>query len=79
MFILSRVKNHGRQAVNSKDGPTFPDAEGVMVKVILKRTIKGQNVGGIARLLRQIRVKAGQHPGQVSGETDSRPLQGLLN
>ena len=40
-----------------------------MVKVILERTIKGKNVGEIARLLRQMRVKALQQPGYVSGET----------
>ena len=40
-----------------------------MVKVLLERTIKGQNVGEIVRLLRQMRVKAMQQPGYVSGET----------
>ncbi|OGP71898.1 MAG: antibiotic biosynthesis monooxygenase [Deltaproteobacteria bacterium RBG_13_60_28] len=40
-----------------------------MVKVLLERTIKGQNVGEIVRLLRQMRVKAMQQPGYISGET----------
>jgi heme-degrading monooxygenase HmoA len=43
--------------------------EEFMVKVILERTIKGKNVGEIARLLRQMRVKAMQQPGYISGET----------
>ena len=40
-----------------------------MVKVILQRTIKGKNVGEIARLLRQMRVMAVKQPGYISGET----------
>jgi len=40
-----------------------------MVKVLLERTIKGQNVGEIVRLLRQMRIKAMQQPGYISGET----------
>lgn len=40
-----------------------------MVKVILERTLKGENVGKVAGLLRQMRVKALQQPGYISGET----------
>lgn len=40
-----------------------------MVKVLLERTIKGKNVGEIARLLRHMRVLAMQQPGYISGET----------
>lgn len=40
-----------------------------MVKVLLERTIRGKNVGEIVRLLRQLRVKAMQQPGYISGET----------
>jgi heme-degrading monooxygenase HmoA len=40
-----------------------------MVKVLSERAIKGQNVSGIVRLLRQLRVKAMQQPGYISGET----------
>ena len=40
-----------------------------MVKVLLERSIKGKNVGEIVRLLRQLRVRAMQQPGYISGET----------
>ena len=40
-----------------------------MVKVLLERSIRGQNVGEIVRLLRQLRVRAMQQPGYISGET----------
>ena len=40
-----------------------------MVKVIMERTIRGQNVGEVVRLLRQLRVKAMQQPGYITGET----------
>lgn len=40
-----------------------------MVKVMLERTIRGKNVGEIVRLLRQLRVRAMQQPGYISGET----------
>jgi heme-degrading monooxygenase HmoA len=40
-----------------------------MVKVLMERTIRGQNVGQIVRLLRQLRVLAMQQPGYISGET----------
>lgn len=40
-----------------------------MVKVLSERAIKGQNVKEIVRLLRQLRVKALQQPGYISGET----------
>ncbi len=40
-----------------------------MVKVLVERTIKGKNVGDIARLMRQLRVRAMQQPGYISGET----------
>ena len=40
-----------------------------MVKVLMERTIRGQHVGEIVRLLRQLRVKAMQQPGYISGET----------
>jgi heme-degrading monooxygenase HmoA len=40
-----------------------------MVKVLLERVIKGKNVGEIVRGLRQMRIKAMQQPGYISGET----------
>lgn len=40
-----------------------------MVKVLMERTIRGQNVGQIVRLLRQLRVLAMQQSGYISGET----------
>ena len=40
-----------------------------MVKVLAERSIKGRNVKEIVRLLRQLRVKAMQQPGYISGET----------
>jgi heme oxygenase (mycobilin-producing) len=40
-----------------------------MVKVLMERTIKGQQVREIVRLLRMLRVKAIQQPGFISGET----------
>jgi heme-degrading monooxygenase HmoA len=40
-----------------------------MVKVIMERNIRGKNVPEIVRLLRQMRVKAMQQPGYISGET----------
>jgi heme-degrading monooxygenase HmoA len=40
-----------------------------MVKVLLERTIRGQNVSQIVRLLRQLRILAMQQPGYISGET----------
>lgn len=40
-----------------------------MIKVLLERTIKGKNVSEIVRLLRQLRIKAMQQPGYISGET----------
>jgi heme-degrading monooxygenase HmoA len=40
-----------------------------MVKVLAERSIKGRNVREIVRLLRQLRVKAMQQPGYISGET----------
>jgi len=40
-----------------------------MVKVLMERTIRGQNVGQIVRLLRQLRVLAMRQPGYISGET----------
>ena len=40
-----------------------------MVKVLMERTIRGQNVSQIVRLLRQLRVLAMQQPGYISGET----------
>ena len=40
-----------------------------MVKVLMERTIRGQNVGQIVRLLRQLRVLAMQQPGYITGET----------
>jgi heme-degrading monooxygenase HmoA len=40
-----------------------------MVKVLSERAIKGQNVSEIVRLLRQLRVRAMQQPGYISGET----------
>jgi heme-degrading monooxygenase HmoA len=63
----------GRKAARGpetqKASPIFADAEELMVKVLLERTIKGQNVGEIVRLLRQMRIKAMQQPGYISGET----------
>jgi heme oxygenase (mycobilin-producing) len=47
----------------------FTAKEGNMVKVLMERTIRGQNVGQIVRLLRQLRVLAMQQPGYISGET----------
>ncbi|MEJ2670964.1 MAG: antibiotic biosynthesis monooxygenase [Deltaproteobacteria bacterium] len=40
-----------------------------MVKVLMERTIRGQNVGNIVRLLRQLRIMAMQQPGYITGET----------
>ncbi len=40
-----------------------------MVKVVLERSIRGKHVGEIVRLLRQLRVRAMQQPGYISGET----------
>jgi heme-degrading monooxygenase HmoA len=40
-----------------------------MVKVLMERTIRGKHVGDIVRLMRQLRVKAMQQPGYISGET----------
>ncbi len=40
-----------------------------MIKVFMERVIKGKNVTEIVRLLRQLRVKAMQQPGYISGET----------
>lgn len=40
-----------------------------MVKVLMERTIRGQNVGHIVRLLRHLRVMAMQQPGYITGET----------
>jgi heme-degrading monooxygenase HmoA len=40
-----------------------------MVKVLMERTIRGQHVGQIVRLLRQLRVMAMQQPGYITGET----------
>lgn len=40
-----------------------------MVKVVMERSIRGKNVGEIVRLLRQLRVRAMQQPGYISGET----------
>ena len=40
-----------------------------MVKVLAERSIKGRNVKEIVRLLRQLRVRAMQQPGYISGET----------
>lgn len=40
-----------------------------MIKVLMERTIKGKNVSEIVRLLRQLRIKAMQQPGYISGET----------
>lgn len=40
-----------------------------MIKVVLERTIRGQNVGEIVRLMRQLRIRAMQQPGYISGET----------
>lgn len=40
-----------------------------MVKVLMERTIRGQNVSHIVRLLRHLRIMAMQQPGYISGET----------
>ena len=40
-----------------------------MVKVLMERAVRGQLVGQIVRLLRQLRVLAMQQPGYISGET----------
>lgn len=40
-----------------------------MIKVLLKRTIKGKHVKEITRLLRMLRLLAMQQPGYISGET----------
>ncbi len=40
-----------------------------MIKVLLERSIKGNNVQEITRLLRMLRVFAMQQPGYISGET----------
>jgi heme-degrading monooxygenase HmoA len=40
-----------------------------MVKVLLEREIKGEHVGEIIRLMRQLRVLATQQSGYISGET----------
>jgi heme-degrading monooxygenase HmoA len=40
-----------------------------MVKVVLERSIRGKHVGEMVRLLRQLRVRAMQQPGYISGET----------
>ena len=40
-----------------------------MIKVLMERTIKGQQVKEIVRLLRMLRVKAMQQPGFITGET----------
>jgi len=52
--------------------------EVVMVKVLMERTIRGQNVGQIVRLLRQLRVLAMQQPGYISGETCTGWMTQLL-
>jgi heme-degrading monooxygenase HmoA len=57
-----------------RGSPAFPPTpftgkEPNMVKVLMERTIRGQNVGQIVRLLRQLRVLAMQQPGYISGET----------
>ena len=54
----------GRKKKKKHDAPLE-----VMVKVLMERTIRGQNVGQIVRLLRQLRVLAMQQPGYISGET----------
>ena len=48
---------------------SFPESDVIMVKVLLERVIKGKNVGEIVRLLRQMRIRAMQQPGYISGET----------
>ncbi len=40
-----------------------------MVKVLLERNIRGQQVKDIVRLMRSLRVLAMQQPGYISGET----------
>jgi heme-degrading monooxygenase HmoA len=40
-----------------------------MIKVMMERNIGGKNVPEIVRLLRQLRVKAMQQPGYITGET----------
>jgi heme-degrading monooxygenase HmoA len=40
-----------------------------MVKVLMERTIRGQHVGDIVRLLRHLRIMAMQQPGYITGET----------
>lgn len=40
-----------------------------MVKVLMERTIRGQNVEQIVRLLRHLRIMAMQQPGYITGET----------
>ena len=40
-----------------------------MVKVLMERTIRGENVAHIVRLLRHLRVMAMQQPGYITGET----------
>ena len=40
-----------------------------MVKVLMERTIRGENVAQTVRRLRQLRVLAMQQPGYISGET----------
>jgi heme-degrading monooxygenase HmoA len=40
-----------------------------MVKVLMERTIRGQNVSHIVRLLRHLRIMAMQQPGYITGET----------
>lgn len=40
-----------------------------MIKVMLERNIRGKNVPEIVRLMRQMRVRAMQQPGYVTGET----------
>jgi heme-degrading monooxygenase HmoA len=40
-----------------------------MVKVFMERTIRGENVSTIVRLLRHLRVFAMQQPGYITGET----------
>jgi heme-degrading monooxygenase HmoA len=43
--------------------------ERTMVKVLMERTIRGQNVEQIVRLLRHLRIMAMQQPGYITGET----------
>ena len=40
-----------------------------MVKALVERTIRGQNVSHIVRLLRHLRIMAMQQPGYITGET----------